>query len=346
MWKWLLSCFWIIGLSLASNQPWCAAGERSSPPRAETTPLKLLMDWRPRAEYAGIILAEKKGFYRDAGLRNVKLQWSYPGDPVFPDLIDGRADFCTAVLAEAVIERNNNSPVVELSQIIQSSSVELVTKRTSGIVRLEDINGRRAAMWNEADDYAVQALFLQRGIRPTVVPLSFSLAVFLRGAVDAATVRHFSGYNTLLLSGLRPEDLRVFRMADYGFDLPEDGLFCLESTRIHRARDCAAVVAAIRRGWEYALSHEEEALDIILAYCEEHDAATNRSHQRWMLRVMGEIMRTPPGRPWGSLDPEAYRRVGEVLKTLKLIEKPPPYEDFFRPPDIPTTTAAPSPPMR
>ena len=332
MWKTIISCLWIIFLHVGW-QPWLHAAETPESPAGTTNaPLAIWVNWRPQAEYAGLIIAYRKGFFHDAGLKNVTLQWSQPGDSTEPELAGGEADFCVYALAEGIIERANGTPVVELAQIIQSSSIELVTKRSSGITRLEDLDGRRVAMWDYADDCSVRALFLQRNVKPISVHMSLSLATFLRGAVDAVTVTHHNGYNTLLQSGLRPEDMHVFRMADYGFDLPEDGLFCLENTRGKRPADCAAVVAAVRRGWEYALAHEEDTLDIIMAYCEENSVASNRPHQRWSLREVCKIIKTPPGRPWGSLDPDAYRRTGEMLKSLKLIEKLPPYRAFYQPP--------------
>lgn len=326
------SCLWILCLCVGWRSQSYAAEANPSPVGPAKPSLTILTDWRPRAEYAGLIIADTKGFFRDAGLKNVSLQWSQPGDSVYPELIGGQADFCVCILSEAIIQRSKGVPVVQLAQLIQSSSIELVTKRSSGIVRLEDLDGRRVAMWNCADDCPIRLLFLRRNVKPVVVQLSHSLATFLRDAADAVTVTHYGGYNILLQSGLRPEDLRVFRMADYGFDLPEDGLFCLESTLAKRPGDCAAVVAAVRRGWEYALAHEEEALDIILDYCERNDAMTNRPHQRWMLHEMSKLMRTPPGRPRGSLAPDAYRRTGEMLKSLKLIDNLPPYREFHRPP--------------
>ena len=102
-----------------------------------------------------------------------------------------------------------------------------------------------------------------------------------------------------------------------------------------RPEVCKAVVVASLRGWAYAVAHEEETLDVVMRACDESHLATNRNHQRWMLRAMGELIRHGVGEDpakWGTLSRSDYDNVAQELLKQRLISRIPSYEEFFRPP--------------
>ena len=90
------------------------------------------------------------------------------------------------------------------------------------------------------------------------------------------------------------------------------------------------MVRAIDRGWAYALSHEDETLDLVMKYCREANVKTNRNHQRWMLRAMGRIIDTKQPRP--GLSEKVYDNVTGILLGEALIPKVPPFGEFYQPP--------------
>lgn len=295
----------------------------------------LQIQWRPQAQFAGYMVAQDKGFFRQAGLKDVRLAWSAAGDRPFDRLAEGKTDFCTGWLSEAIVERAQAKPLVLLAQVFQRSSLTLVVWTRSGIAAPADMTGKRVGLWGGNCDVQAQAFFRKYHVRPTIIPQSTSMVPFLRSAVDVASAMHYNEYYTLIESGVRPEELRVFALADHGVAFPEDGIYCTDRTRRQRGDLCAAMVRACRQGWEYALDHEEETLDIVMRYCRQAGVRTNRHHQQWMLRCVATAIRgrpDAPAAPWGSLSAKAFQSVADALVDQKLIGQAPAYGQFHQPP--------------
>ena len=276
-------------------------------------------------------MAREKGFFHQATGRKMSLEWYTDGPSPLERLSSGSTDVCTAWLAAAIRERSQGKPIVNLMQIMQRSSMMLVTRKDSGIHAPGDMGGRRVGMWGADFDIQSNALFAKFGVRPTAVLQDFSITPFLRGAVDVASAMYYNEYHKMLDAGVRKEDLRVFLLADYGMDFPEDGIYCTQDTLRRNPAVCAGFVASVIRGWDYALSHESETLDVIMRYATTERISTNRNHQRWMLRSMGQFIRYRVGNDtaaWGSLSPKAYADVAKALTDQGLIRQTPPLAEF------------------
>lgn len=292
----------------------------------------LVLQWQPQAQFAGFYVAEAKGFYRDAGVA-MRLVPGGPDVIASRLLASGQAQFATLFLATGIERRAGGMPIVHLAQLVQRSALMLVARATSGIREPKDLDGRRVSLWDNEFQLQPRALFQRLGIHPVVVPQSGSLTLFLRGGVDAASAMWYNEYHSLLASGLDPEELNFFSYRDMELNFPEDGIYAMEKTLNQDPALCRAVVAASLRGWEYALAHPEEALDIVVARRREANLPTSRVHQRFMLARMRDVILGQPGEklpPLGQLDRADFERVTGVLLQQKLIKAGPDFSAFAR----------------
>ena len=297
-------------------------------------PVTLQLQWRPQAQFAGYMVAQEKGFYKEAGLPSVELLWYSEGDPPMKRMLDGKVDFCTAWLSQAITVRAKGEKIVNIAQITQKSALMLVARRTSGIVKPQDMTGRRVGLWGADFDVQPLAFFKKLNIQPKVVPQSYSMTPFLRGAVDVASAMYYNEYHKLMEAGLSADEIQPFFFSDFGLNFPEDGLYCTEAERRDRAQTCFAMVSASIKGWAYAAKNEAETLDMVMSYCDRAQLATNRNHQRWMLRAMIELIQHRVGKEsaqWGTLLPGEYENVANVLRQQGFIQEVPRYDDFYQP---------------
>jgi NitT/TauT family transport system substrate-binding protein len=323
--------------SCASERPAEAAGagewEGSGAGVQLDEPVALQLQWYPQAQFAGYMVAQRKGFFRQMGLDDVRLEWGSAEIRPLERLAEGEVDFSTAWLSTAITERARGRPIVEIAQVLRRSSMMLVARSDSGIGTPAGMSGHRVGLWGGEFDVPPNAFFKKHSVQPVVVPQSNSMVPFLRRAVDIASVMYYNEYHQLLEAGLRESELRVFALADYGIDFPEDGIYCRDTTRRQRPETCAAVATAVRRGWQYAFAHEPETLEVVMDYCSRAHVRTNRAHQRWMLRAMKKAMADPASEEaWGSLPPEVYAGVAGALRDQGLIEGIPEFAAFYRPP--------------
>ncbi|MGE4554171.1 MAG: ABC transporter substrate-binding protein [Desulfovibrionaceae bacterium] len=310
-------------LALLAPAP-ARAEEHMRAPRAT----RLILQWYPQAQFAGYYVALEKGFYRDEGLAMTILPGG-PDRPVNDYLDSGQADFGTMFLSTAVQKRSHGVPLVCVGQIGQRSALMLVTRKNSGIRTVQDLDGKKIALW--MGDFQIQprALFKANHLNVTMVPQTSSMTLFLRGGVDAASAMWYNEYHTLLASGLDEDDIQPFFFHDLGYDFPEDGIYCLEKLWKSEPETCRAVMRASIKGWEWAFGHPEETLDLVMKAMDEAHVAASRVHQRWMLLRMRDVIEGGGVKP-PLLDPKAYDQVGQTLLDLGFIRRVPAYDDFFK----------------
>jgi len=290
-------------------------------PGSAFTATRLALHWQPQAQFAGFYVAEDKGFYREAGLDLTILHGGTDSVPA-DRLSSGEAHFATMFLATAL---------VNVCQLVQRSSLLLLTRKKDAIDTVADLDGRRVAVW--ANEFQLQpwALFRQHDIEPLLVPFSGSMELFLKEAVSATMAMWYNEYHTVLASGYREEELQPFFFKDTAFDFPEDGIYCLAETVDNDPETVAAIVDATLRGWRYAFAHEDEALAITKARMRAANLPFSLTHQRWMLRTITSLIAPPDGPDeFGQLSRRSFEPVAAALLQAGFTDRLPSYEVFVR----------------
>lgn len=294
--------------------------------KLEKTSLILL--WSPQAQFAGYYIALNKGIYRKHGIDLTII----PGGPersAADYLRRRKADFAVLWLTTALQQRAAGASFVNVAQIIQKSSMMLVARKSSGIKTPADLNGRTVGLWG--GDFAIppRAFFNKYGLRVRETPQSYTVNLFLRGGIDAASAMWYNEYHTILNSGVNPDELTTFFLQDHGQRFPEDGIYTLDKTLRKDPLLAAAVARASLEGWLYAFDHPDEALDIVIGYMEQAKVPANRIHQKWMLERMRDLM-LPTGnrQEMGRLKRADYEAVGQVLRENRLARSIPEYAVF------------------
>lgn len=295
-------------------------------------PLKKILfipQWSPQAQFAGYYVAHDEGIYRKHGI-DVQIIQGGPERPSSELLEKGEAHVGSLWLSTAVQKRSRGARLINIAQIVQRSSLMLVAKKERNIKRPEDLQGKKVGLWG--NDFRIQptAFFKKYDLTVNVVPQSYSVNLFLRDGVDAASAMWYNEYHTILNSGINADELTTFFFSDHGLNFPEDGIYVMEETlKKDPALLCAFVNASVE-GWIYAFDHPVRAVDTILRYMTEANVPANRVHQKWMLERMKDII-MPGGQgaatPW-TLKREDYEKVGEELKKGGLIGAVPDYNEF------------------
>ncbi len=146
-------------------------------------------------------------------------------------------------------EARPRAPVVHLAQVAQRSAMLLVARRASGIIAPADMTGSAWGCGAATSTYCPAPSFensmsTRRSCRKATAWSHFCEAVTIASAM------HYNEYHKLLEAGLRPEELVVFTLADYGLDFPEDGLYCHERcwARTPRSVHCLGAGRRARLG--------------------------------------------------------------------------------------------------
>lgn len=227
---------------------------------AETVSLQL--KWSHQFQFAGYYAAIEKGFYREEGL-HVNLREGLPLTNLVDEVISGTADFGVDNTS-LLIERDRGKRVVVLAAIFQHSPQALIARKDSGILSPHELNSRKIMMV-KSQSTDIMAMLNNEGIAVqdvNIVPHTWNVQDLIDGKVDAMT-----GYTTVepFLLHAKNIPLSIIHPISYGIDYYGDCLFTSEQQLTANPELVARFVRASLKGWEYAMSHQEEIIDLILA---------------------------------------------------------------------------------
>jgi NitT/TauT family transport system substrate-binding protein len=260
-----------------------------NPLQAQLEKLVFSPHWIPQAQFAGFYVALDMGFYKDAGL-DVQIIHPYADVSSLDLLKNNKADIVSSFLMDAIRLRANGLPLVNIAQLSQHSALMLVAKKTSGISKPEDLRAKKLGLWSSGFDDIPFAFLRDRNIDMQVVRILSTINLFLMGGVDVMTVMNYNEYDQIINSGINDDELNTFYFADYGYDIPEDGLYCLESTYKTKKDALRKFVQATLKGWVYAGNNKEYTIDLVVAEMKKAHLPNNKAHQRWMLERVLELI--------------------------------------------------------
>ena len=295
---------------------------------ATTSPLaklKIQLKWVPQAQFAGYYVAKEKGFYKDEGIDATII----PGGPdviMEQQVSNGAADIGITGIDSLLVNIDNGLPLESIAQISQTSSNLLISKKSSGIDSFAKMKGKKIGSWMGSQQFQILAFLEKEGLNPkqdiSIVKQGFTMDQFFNNQLDVASATTYNEYHVVLESGIKPEDLNVFRVEDGGLAMLEDAIFAKRDW-VKNHRDLAVkVVRATLKGWKYAMDHQDEAVDIVMNNVQK--GSTTREHQVTMLKEFLKLVK-PDGfsaDKIGTIPEDKFKTTADIALKYGLIKKP------------------------
>lgn len=242
--------------------------------------------WLPQAQFAGYYVALEKGFYAEEG---VDVEFCHPSSsyPAFNSMVDGNSDIITMQLPQAMVAIDCGFPLVNILQTSQHNSL-LIVPGCDSISTLDDLRNKRVGIWKVGFGEIVKILDKQHDLNIEWIEYLNGINLLIAGAIDATLAMKYNEYWQIMASGITPK--HVFPIAEYGLDVPEDGLYVSRALYEAHPDQVQAFARASRRGWEWVMDNPEESLDIVLKVMKHSNVSTNVHHQRWMLKEVLQLM--------------------------------------------------------
>ena len=274
------------------------------------TQVRLQLNWQHQFEFAGFYAAKAKGFYRDAGL-DVEILESVPGENPEQQVIGGKAEFGISD-AKLLLEQHKGNEVVVLAVIFQHSPVVLLVPE-NGARSIAELRGKRVMM--AAENTELLALFRKEGLREedyVRVEPSYDAQDLVRGKVDAIQAYASDEPDYLAREGFA---FRTLRARDAGIDFYDLNLFTTARQLEQNPEQVRAFRQASLKGWEYAMEHPDEIMDVLQRdYTQKH----SREHMRFQYQQMVPLIQ-PVLIELGYMNPERWRRIARTYASLGML---------------------------
>lgn len=245
----------------------------------------LQLKWKHAFQFAGYYVAKQQGYYQQAGL-DVQIKEAEASTNVLDEVLAGKANFGVGT-SSLLLARKAGKPVVVLAAIFQHSSSVLITPDKGTTQSIQDLNNKHIMV--ESLSSEIFAYLKREGIALNhlqIVPHSFKTDELLAAKVDAITA--YTIYEPFLLdnAGFR---YRIYSPRTAGIDFYGDNLFTSEAEIEQYPDRVKAFRAASLRGWEYAMAHPDETIQLIL---NTYPQQRSKEHYQYEFSQMLALMRS------------------------------------------------------
>ncbi|SFP03076.1 ABC-type nitrate/sulfonate/bicarbonate transport system, substrate-binding protein [Hydrogenimonas thermophila] len=287
--------------------------------------ITLQFQWKHQFEYAGFYIAKEKGYYKDVGLDVEFVEFS-PEINIIDKVLSKEGIYGTTY-ANIVSEYLKGKPIVFVANFFKQSPLAIVT--TKDIRLPSDLKGKKVmGIGNDINSAMMLIMFKKFGLTSNDfihIPPSFNVQDFIDKKVDAMAI--FTTNEIYYLNKAKVP-YNLLNPTIYGAEFYDLNLFTSQEEVKHHPKRVKKFRDASIKGWEYALKHKDEVIELILKkYNTQHktkDALIFEAKQV-------ESIMLPNIYPIGSIDKNRIKLMVDNFKNLGFVDqnKTINYKDFI-----------------
>ena len=309
-----------------------AAGLLAATPfvRAQGTlqKFKFNLGWKVEATAAGFLLAQQRGYSKEAGL-DVAIDTGNGSAAAISLVGSGAYDAASADLA-TMVEFNVNNPEAGLRAVAIQYDLNpnaILVRKDGPIVKPADLAGKNLlgqpfnASRKLFPAFAKAQGFDPSGVKWENVTPDIGDTRFVKGDFDGAGYFYFTGLLNLKARGMGLDQVRTFRFSDYGLKSYGNGLVA-NARSMEQAEAMKGFVKASTRGWIDAIADPRAGAAAVKA--REPLGQESLELERLQLIIDGS-MRTAGTRAhgWGAATPERLQAtIDETVAAFGLKSSP------------------------
>ena len=247
--------------------------------------VSIALDWTLNTNHIGLVVAQEKGFYEQAGLEVDILPYSDTASTAL--LAAGAVDFAYMTALGFMSAKAGGAPITALWVTMQREAGRLVyNSANAAISRPADLEGKTYAGFGSAWEDALISTMIENdggtANYDTVTLGTGAYEALASGAVDfTLEVATWEGVNSALLG----REQSHFVYADYGVPEPQGGYIGTQTALLESApATVEAFMQATRRGYEWAAANPQDAAEILI----EAGDFPNEQLVRGSMRVIAE----------------------------------------------------------
>lgn len=275
--------------------------------------------WTAQSQFVGFYVANSMGFYQEAGL-DVVIRHPSASKPSINYLTEGESQFITLNLVTAMSFIDNGISLVNVLQMSQQNNLLIVSH--TPLNGKESLRGKKVGHWKSGFSELPMAMDKKYGLDIQWIPFISNVNLYISGAIDAALAMSYNEFFQLKMAGQRIKKEQLLYMRDIGYNVPEDGVYVTTDFYLKHKDLVIKFAEATRKGWEWAVEHPEEALDIVMVTMRQSGIPGNMIAQEWMLKqILNQLADKDTGKRSYKLEPKAVELANRILLESGVIKK-------------------------
>ena len=282
-------------------------------PAAATDKITLLLDWFVNPDHGPIIIAEEKGYFKDAGLDVEVIAPADPADP--PKLVAaGRAELAISYQPQLHLQVAEGLPLVRVGTLVATPLNCLLVLEDGPVKSIADLRGGKVGFSVAGVEEALLTTILERnGVgldEIDLVNVNWSLSPSLMsGQVDAVigAFRNFE-LNQMDIEGVKG---RCFYLEEEGLPAYDELIYIANRDSMNKDV-IRRFLQATELATQYIINHPQESWDIFKSTAKELDDELNK--RAWVDTLPRLALRP------AALDAGRYVRFEAFLKDAGLLK--------------------------
>lgn len=311
----------VLALALALSTGACANDQNGADSNTAQDKQKVtfVLDWGANTNHTGVFVAQKLGYYEEAGL-DVTIA-DAPEDGATALVASGGAQFGVDFQDSLAPALNQGLPVTAVAAIIQHNTSGIVSKKGNGITSPKGLEGKTYATWDMPVEQAILKSIVETDggdfSKVNLVPSTVTDVISaLESNIDAVWIYYAWDGIAAKVKGYETEYITI-RDIDPVFDYYTPVIIGNNDFLSQNPETAKKFMAATAKGYEYAIENPKEAAGILLESAEGLDEDIVYESQEWLAdQYKAEVEQ------WGYIDPQRWNAFYQWLNENNLVEKP------------------------
>jgi putative hydroxymethylpyrimidine transport system substrate-binding protein len=302
----------VVGLS--------ACGQKSEDTTGEAQPFSLTLDFYPNPDHAGIYMAQKLGYFKEAGL---DVSVDAPSDPAAPIKLvaAGRTDLAISYEPEVMLARQQGLDVVAIAALVNRPLTSMIWLKKSGIKGVGDLKGKTIATAGiPYQDAFLKTILSRVHLSPADVKsvnVGFGL---LPALVSGSAQAMLGGYLNVEAIDLRERGKQpvVTPVDKLGVPTYDELVLVADPERLEEEPEKYRLfIAALERGTNAAAKQPGAATTAITEANHDLEPKLTAAEVKATLPLLSARL---PGKPYGYMDPKAWEAFAGWMRDNELVD--------------------------
>ncbi len=320
---------------LALTAAFVISAPLAGPAAAETTKLKMVLNWKYQGPQGWFFLAQDKGYFKEEGLEVTMDQGNGSGAAV-PLVANGTYDVGFGdinALVELAAKKPDIAPIA-VYMMYNQPPFTVAVKADSPIKSPKDLEGK--TLGGTANDGALKLFPALCGVakidcskvKITNFQPNLREQLLMQGQVDGV----FGYVNTIRFSakliGVKEDQIRFIKYGDYGMDLYSNAIIVSKKLVEENPKAVEGLVRAINKGLKDALKDHDAAVAAVVKHepLIKVDVETER-----LVATLNDEMNHPEIAKigFGNVNPERLKNAIDILVKAKTLPRTPTVTEVF-----------------
>lgn len=282
--------------------------------------------WTAQAQFAGYYVAKEKGFYKQAGL-DVDIVHPSITQPAISRVRNNESQATTLGLCQALEVIDDGIPMVNILQTSMNTSLVLVSRKDVDPLKQP---GMKVGIWSTGFGQLAICMSIKDHLNYEWVRFASNVNLFVSGAIDATLAMSYNEYYQLAQAGVKLTERNVYRFSNHDYNVQEDGLYMTRAYYDEHRDEARRFAQASKKGWEWAVAHPDETLDIVMDYVRREHIGTNRVLQKLMLaEVLNLLVDRESKKREYRLRPDMVKKASQLMVENMMLKNEVKYEQLI-----------------